>query len=60
MPSDPHLDQELRRTSARAQIAVQNGRAARTVAARARDVDDCRLLLEMLDLSAAEAAPTTP
>jgi len=55
MPSEPHLDQELRLSRARARIAAQNGRAARTVAARARDVEDCRLLLEMLGLDAVVA-----
>jgi len=55
MKSDPHLDQELRLKSARAHIAAQDGRAARTVATHARDVDDCRLLLEMLGL---DATPT--
>ena len=59
MPSDPNLDQQLRLAGAKARIAATDGRAARTVAARAQDVDDCRLLLEMLGLDAAGAtAPT--
>jgi hypothetical protein len=54
MPSDPntrqrHLD------SVKEHIAVQDGRAARTVAGRAKDADDCRLLLEMLGLQAGGA-----
>jgi len=60
MQSDPHLDQEVRRAGAKARLAVQDGQAARTVAARAKDVDDCRVLLAMLGLDPAGAAsPTT-
>ena len=59
MPSHTPLDQELRRADAKAKLAVQDGQAARTVAARAKDVDDCRVLLAMLGLDpAGTAAPT--
>ena len=39
-----------RAENARRECALSNSRAARTVAGRAVDADDCRLLLEMLGL----------
>ena len=39
-----------RAENARRENALNNGRAARTVAGRAVDAQDCRLLLEMLGL----------
>jgi hypothetical protein len=39
---------------------VQDGQAARTVAGRAKDADDCRLLLEMLGLRAGGPTVTHP
>lgn len=37
--------------------AVQNARAARTVASHAADVEDCTQLLAMLGLEAVDGAP---
>jgi hypothetical protein len=56
MPSDPHSIRQRHLDSIAASIVVQDGRAARTVAGRAKDADDCRLLLEMLGLRAAGPA----
>ena len=39
---------------------AQNNRAARTVAGRARDTQDCRLLLAILGLEAIDAKPQDP
>jgi hypothetical protein len=41
-----------RAENARRENALHHGRAARTVAGRAMDAQDCRLLLEMLGLDA--------
>jgi hypothetical protein len=40
--------------------SVQNRRAARTVAGRAADAQDCQSLLEMLGLAAADGKPRHP
>jgi hypothetical protein len=40
--------------------SVQNRRAARTVAGRAVDAQDCQSLLEMLGLAAADGKPQSP
>jgi hypothetical protein len=40
--------------------SVQNRRAARTVAGRAVDAQDCQSLLEMLGLAAADGKPQDP
>jgi hypothetical protein len=52
MPSEPHSSRQRHLDSLQASMVVQDGRAARTVAGRAKDADDCRLLLEMLGLRA--------
>jgi len=44
-----------RSENVRRQNALHNGRAARTIAGRAVDADDCRNLLEMLGLDAVAA-----
>ncbi len=46
-----------RAENARRENALHHGRAARTVAGRAVDAQDCRLLLEMLGLDADTAKP---
>jgi hypothetical protein len=46
-----------RAENARRENVLHNGRAARTVAGRAVDAQDCRLLLEMLGLDADAARP---
>ena len=49
-----------RAESARRENAMSNSRAARTVAGRAVDAQDCRLLLEMLGLDIGVPAPRGP
>ena len=49
-----------RAENARRENAVSNGRAARTVAGRAVDAQDCRLLLEMLGLDNSTPRPRDP
>lgn len=46
--------------SARRESALSDSRAARTVAGRAVDAQDCRLLLDMLGLDAGSSAPSGP
>ncbi len=46
-----------RAENARRENALHHDRAARTVAGRATDAQDCRLLLEMLGLDAGTARP---
>ena len=60
MPSDPHISRQARLENLEAHVAVQDDRAARTVAGRAKDTDDCRLLLEMLGLRAGGPVPRHP
>jgi hypothetical protein len=55
MLSDPHISRQRVLENLEAHVAVQDDRAARTVAGRAKDTDDCRLLLEMLGLRAGGA-----
>jgi len=49
-----------RAENARRETALNNGRAARTVAGRAVDAQDCRLLLEMLGLDTGAPKPQDP
>ena len=49
-----------RAENARRENAINNGRAARPVAGRAVDAQDCRLLLEMLGLHATVPGPRAP
>lgn len=62
MPSVPQSSSSLgeRAESARRACVLSNGRAARTVAGRAIDAQDCRLLLEMLGLAISDPGPCGP
>jgi hypothetical protein len=54
MPSGAYIPRQQVLENLEAHVAVQDDRAARTVAGRAKDSDDCRLLLEMLGLGAGD------
>ena len=64
MPSGPHSSSSStvgeRAENARRESALSNSRAARTVAGRAVDAQDCRLLLEMLGLDTGVPKPRDP
>ena len=49
-----------RAENARRANAVSHGRAARTVAGRAVDAQECRLLLEMLGIAVGPPRPRDP
>jgi hypothetical protein len=62
MPSGQHSSSRIgeRVKNARREVALSNSRAARTVAGRAADAQDCRLLLEMLGLDIGVPGPRGP
>jgi hypothetical protein len=55
-----HDERDSREGGADARHTIQDARTARTVAAHATDVQDCRLLLEMLGLHLDTLRPEKP
>jgi hypothetical protein len=60
MTGSRHGEFGERAENTRRENALNNGKAARTVAGRAVDAQDCRLLLEMLGLDTGAPDPRGP